>query len=66
MDGVDDGLLEVDGEPLEEIVIVDVIDGEFVADALDEILDVTETVPLLVDVLHGELDGEADPLFVPL
>ena len=60
IDGVDDGLLETDGEPVEEDVIVDVIDGEFVADVVGEILDVLEILGVLVTVVLEEPLEETD------
>lgn len=62
IEGVDDGLLEVDGELLEETVVVGVIDGLFVDVVVGETLDVLETLGLLVDVLLGEAVDETDPL----
>ena len=60
IDGVDDGLLETDGEPVEEDVIVDVIDGDFVGDVVGEILDVLEILGVLVTVVLEEPLEETD------
>ena len=60
IDGVDDGLLETDGEPVEEDVIVGVIDGEFVGDVVGEILDVLEILGVLVTVVLEEPLEETD------